>query len=472
MQRSNTNPLSYLLLYIPFILSLLTQRSPHIAYLIAYAGSFFIFYLSYSGFIKKLPTDLPVSEQLLRPIFLMQIIFAGYMACTSIFYYLNALGYQYGNYVGSRFFRGDIVYVSIAKVQLFYVLGHAALVHGILAGMRYPIVKRHSIYTHSMSNLLLTTSLICWPLSYAFSRIGGLNQFSVQLSGLSFVAGTIALAFAIREKKKTNILISGGLFILNFIDALSSGFKEPIIIAVLLLGVYLFPIYGKKVIPVFGTLLIALFFVLPTFIGNFRQLAASGTNAIEARDQSIDALLQSNDLASDLQDDNWAFLTMRLSEMDMFIKYIGSTPYYVPYYGFSITKGALKTLVPRAIWSSKPDVEALVMERVYRSGTIIRGTSVSAKPAFIVDCYLSGGMLGIFIGLFLYGFIAQKIAQKTEEYFAGYFLGVAVMFAGLFQIFWRGNSFEFLFNSVFWSYITMYIIYTIFKARGIIYKIN
>jgi hypothetical protein len=80
-------------------------------------------------------------------------------------------------------------------------------------------------------------------------------------------------------------------------------------------------------------------------------------------------------------------------------------------------------------------------------------------------------MWGIFIGLFLYGYIAQWISNKTEEYFAGYFLGTAVMFAGLFQIFWRGNSLEFMFNAVFWSLITMYIIYTIFKARGILYKI-
>lgn len=465
-------PLRYLFLYVPFLLALLFESKPHAAYLIAYAGSYFIFYLSYSGHLKKLPNDLPIAEQLLRPIFLLQIIFAGYMACTSIFYYFNALGYQYGNYVGSKFFRGDIVYTAIAKVQSYYVLGHAAFVHGILVSMRYPIVKKHSLFTHSMSNLLLAISLVCLPLSYAFGRIGGLNQFSVQLSGLSFVAGTIALAFSLREKKKTNILIAATLFGINFIQALGSGFKEPIIIAVLLLGVYLFPVYGKKVVPIFGTLLVILFFILPTFIGNFRQLAASGYTAMEARDQSIDAFLEDEDLAASLQEDNWAFLTMRLSEMDMFIKYTNSTPYYVPHYRFTLVKQAFETLVPRILWPSKPIIETQVMERVYKSGVIVRGSAVSAKPAFIVDCYLSGGMLGIFIGLFLYGYIAQWISEKAEQYFAGYFLGTAVIFAGLFQILWRGNSFEFIFNAVFWSYITMYIIYTIFKARGILSKTN
>lgn len=463
-------PLRYLFLYAPFLLALLFESKPHVSYLVAYAGSYFIFYLSYSGHLKKLPNDLPITEQLLRPIFLLQIIFAGYMACTSIFYYLNALGFQYGNYVGSKFFRGDIVYTAIAKVQTYYVLGHAAFVHGILVAMRYPIEKKHTLFTHSMSNLLLAISLICLPLSYAFGRIGGLNQFSVQLSGLSFVAGTIALAFSLREKKKTNILIAGTLFGINLIQALGSGFKEPIIISVLLLGVYLFPVYGKKVVPIFGVLLVALFFILPTFINNFRQLAASGYTAMEARDQSIDVLLEDENLVTNLQDDNWAFLTMRLSEMDMFIKYVNSTPYYVPYYRFTLVQQAFKTLVPRALWSSKPDMEMQVMERVYKSGVIVRGTQVSAKPAFIVDCYLSAGMLGIVIGLFLYGYIAQWIANKAEEYFAGYFLGTAVIFAGLFQIFWRGNSLEFMFNAIFWSFITMYIIYVILKARGILSK--
>jgi len=466
----STNPLRYLLLYIPFLLAWLFESQPHIAYLIAYGGSYLIFYLSYSGLIKKLPGDLPYTEQLLRPIFLMQIIFAGYMCCTSIFYYLNALGYQYGDYIGSKFFRGDIIYTSIAKIQSYYVLGHASLVTGILMAMDYPQEKKHRVYVNSMSNLLLATSIICLPLSFAFSKVGGLSQFSIQLNGLSFVAGTIALAFAIREKKKMNIVLSAALFGINLYQSLGSGFKEPIIISVLLLGVYLFPIYGKKVVPVFGVLLVGLFFVLPTFIGNFRELSSSGVSAEEARSQSIDVFLQSDDLTGDLKEDNWAFLTMRLSEIDMFIKYANSSPQYVPFYNLKLVKQALLTPIPRLVWSGKPDMEMQVMERAYTAGVVNRDMSVSAKPAFIVDTYLSKGIIGIIIGLFLYGYIAQWISIKAESLFGGYFLGTAVMFAGLFQIFWRGNSFEFMFNAIFWSFITMLIIYTILKAKGILIK--
>jgi len=462
------NPLRYLLLYIPFLLAWLTLKQAHISYFIAWGGSFYIFYLSYSGIIKPLPKDLKVFEQLMRPIFLMQVIFAGYMCCTSIFYYVNAIGYQYFDYTGNSVLFKDDIYQSIAKCQLYYVLGHAALVHGILVAMKYPVEKKYLLYTPSMSNLLLGVSVICLPLGYLFGKVGALSQFSVQLTGLSFVAGTIALAFAIREQKKTNFWFAGALFLSNLMNALVSGFKEPIIICVLLLGVFLLPVYGKKIAPIFSVLLLALFFVLPTFIGNFRKLAGQGLNVTEVRDRSIDAVFTSNQ--EELKEDNWAFLIYRFSEIDMFIKYVNSTPNYVPYYKTKLVKDAATSIIPRFFWPGKPNIENMVMQRVYNAGVVDRQSIVSAKPAYIVDCYLSFGMIGIWIGLFCLGAIAQLIAIKAESLFGGYFMGCAVMFSGLFQIFWRGNSFEFLVNAIFWSFITLYIFHFVLKAKGILYR--
>ena len=80
-------------------------------------------------------------------------------------------------------------------------------------------------------------------------------------------------------------------------------------------------------------------------------------------------------------------------------------------------------------------------------------------------------MIGIWIGLFSFGYIAQWISMKAESLFGGYFMGSAVMFAGLFQIFWRGNSFEFLISAVFWSFVTMYIFFMVFKAKGILERV-
>jgi len=467
-----TKHIFYLLLYLPFILAWICQSLPHTSYLMAWLGSFFIFLVSYKGWIKKLPDDLPLFEQLLRPIFFLQIVFAGYMACTSIFYYANALGYEYLTYVGNHHFISGNIYESIAKCQRYYVLGHAALAHGIIANMNYPIEKKYKIYAPSMSNLLLGISFLCLPLGYLFSKIGALGQFSVQLSGLSFVAGSIALAFAIRENKRINLWAAGGLFVLNLLASLSSGFKEPIIICVLLLGIFLLPVYGKKVLPVLFSVLLILFFVLPTFIGNFRKMVSEGADVITARDKSLDRIVSGDNLMEDLSDDNWLFLVGRFSEIDMFIKYTQSTPYFVPYYKTTLVQNGILTIIPRFLWSGKPDVEQMVMNRVYTAGVVDRMSIVSAKPAFIVDCYLSYGVIGIWIGLFLYGYSAQWISNLAEKMFGGYFLGTAVMFAGLFQILWRGNSLEFLFNAIFWSLVTMFIFQMIFKARGILYQMD
>ena len=463
--------LHYLALYIPFIIAYLFKSNAHLSYLIAWLGSFFIFIICYKEVIKKLPSDLPIIEQLLRPVFFIQIIFAGYMSCTSIFYYLNTLGYEYITYVGDRNLISVNIYESIANCQRFYVLGHGALLHGILLAMRYPVEKKYHVYTTSISNLLLGISFFCLPISYLTGKFVALNQFSVQLGNLSFVAGTIALAFAIRERKRLNLWAAGLLFGLNMLAALSSGFKEPVIITTLLLGVFLLPIYGRKIIPVFGAILIGLFFVLPTFIGNFRQLVAQGTDVATARDKSIDNIINNDNLIDDLQNDNWAFLVGRLSEIDMFIRYTNSTPYFIPYYKTELVENSMKMIMPRFIWPEKPDVEQLVMTRVYNAGVVDRTSFVSAKPAYIVDCYLSYGKIGIIFGLFFYGFVAQKISQLSEVWFGGYLLGTAVMFSGLFQIFWRGNSFEFLVSAIFWSFITMIILQALLKARGILIRI-
>jgi hypothetical protein len=465
-----TNPFKYLVLYFPFIISWVISAQPHFSYLAAWAGSFFIFYFSYNGYIKPLPKDLKYLDQFLRPIFLVQIIFAGYMCCTSIFYYLNALGYEYFDYIGPKFLMDPDLFDNIAKCQRFYVLGHAALVTGMMAKMRYPIAMEFKLNTPSMSNLLLGISILSLPIGFLLGEIGPLKQFSLQFIGLSFVAGTIALAFAIKEHKTVNLYISLLLFGANLVKALTSGFKEPIIVCFLLLGVFLLPVYGKKILPIFALVLIGLLIILPTFIGNYRQLAARPDNPdfATARNESINAIINDENLAENLREDNWEFLILRFSEIDMFIKYTKSTPQYVPYYKVNIAIDAVKSVVPRFLWPWKPDMETLIMERAYRANVVNRNVNVSAKPAYIVDCYLSYGAIGIWIGLFLYGYCAQWLSQKAEALFGGYFMGTAVIFTGLFQLFWRGNSFEILFNNIFWAFIGMYIISEILRARGIL----
>jgi hypothetical protein len=277
------------------------------------------------------------------------------------------------------------------------------------------------------------------------------------------MACTLALAFAIPLRKMMNTLICLALYLFNLEQSIYSGFKEPIILSILILGIFLYPNYKKLVMMTFVPMIVLLFVFLPAYVASFRQNAWSGEETAEdASKIALDASLNNKD------ETNWEFLVYRFSEIDMFTQYVGSTPDQIGYYKFQLLNQSAIALVPRIFWPSKPITEEMVMERVYDAGVANRSSSVSAKPAYIVDAYLSYGAVGIFIGLFAYGAIAQLIAQKAEYLFGGYTLGTALVFSGLFQIMWRGLSFEFIINTVFWSYVTMLIVFKVFRSRNIV----
>jgi hypothetical protein len=458
-----------LVLYIPWALSMLLKSDSELSYFIAWLGSFFIFYITLTGWVKPLPDDRSIAEQLMRPIFLVQIIFVGYMACTSIFYFMDVMGYQ--NFEKVSYLLVDQERLQLtAQCQRYYCLAHAAFVSGILIFMNYPVKTKYYIEKQKLANLLMIFAVISFPASLLFLKIPGLSQFYYQLNTLSFIAGTLALAFAIPLKKIGNTLICLCFYSFNFYEAAVSGFKEPIIISVLVLGLFLYPNYKKLVASIFIPLLLLLFMFLPTYNRIFRQNAWSGdTDTDEASQLALNAALNSD--ADDDNYSNWGFLAYRLSEIDMFIKFEKSTPKQIDYYGLTLLKQSGMAIIPRIFWPSKPITEDLVMQRVYDAGVVNRASSVSAKPAFVVDAYLSGGTLGIFLSLFAYGAIAQLLSIKAEKLFGGYILGTALIFSGLFQIMWRGLSFEFLINSVFWSYITMLAIHKILIATNILKRV-
>ncbi len=251
--------------------------------------------------------------------------------------------------------------------------------------------------------------------------------------------------------------------VLTFSQALISGFKEPIIISLLLVGLYLYPYYKRVVLLAILPFIYVSFVVLPAFIGNFRQMSASGdnTNVEEIRDKAISNTLNEHE-------SNWSFLTNRLSEIGMFTEYVTNTPDVTPFYELTIIKQCVLSMVPRVLWAGKPSTEAMVMERVYNAGVVSTDAAVSAKPMYIADGYLTYGWLGIALSMFLYGYIMQAISVKAEEWLGGYFLGTSIIFNGLFSIFWRGNCFEFVVNTVFFAFLIMFVCKLIFEKIGII----
>ena len=112
------------------------------------------------------------------------------------------------------------------------------------------------------------------------------------------------------------------------------------------------------------------------------------------------------------------------------------------------------------------------MQRVYDTGVVNNLANVSAKPMYIVDGYLSGGIFGIMLSLFLYGYALQWFCGIAESWFGGYFLGTAIVFNGLFPIFWRGLSFEFILNTVLYSFLTMYVVHRLLYTYDFLEKIH
>src|ERR1041385_6786845 len=114
----------YLVLYLPWVFSLILKSDPQLSYMVAWLGSFLIFFLTLSGWVKPLPVDLTNAEQLMRPIFLVQIIFAGYMCSTTIFYFCDVLGYE-DFHKSSAYFLIDYDKLNLtAQCQRYYCLGH------------------------------------------------------------------------------------------------------------------------------------------------------------------------------------------------------------------------------------------------------------------------------------------------------------------------------------------------------------
>jgi len=223
----------------------------------------------------------------------------------------------------------------------------------------------------------------------------------------------------------------------------------------------MYPYYKKLVTYAALPLVYVCFAIVPIYVSTFRSLMGSGEeiSITDIRDKALDAALNS-------KESNWDFLTGRLSEIGMFTTYIASTPNLIPYYETKLIEQSLIVLVPRIAWKDKPITEELVMQRVVDAGVVNNAAKVSAKPMYIVDGYLSGGIFGIMLSLFIYGFALQWICGLAESWFGGYFLGTAIVFNGLFPIFWRGLSFEFILNSVMYSLLTMYVI------RWLLYTYN
>lgn len=473
MSIANIKSQAILPLFIPWGLSWLTQFDPEVSYFIAWFGSFFIFFWSWISSSRYITADMKPSAQIMRPIFLTQFIFAGLMSCTSIFYFLANQGYEYFDKINKPLLDDPHTNL-IAECQRLYVLGHAALVTGMIWNTKIenPEKKYKINPALSLDKLLIQISIVAYFVGLVVRKMPAISQFSIGLTNMAIICAAFILVKGFVNKKLSLIVIGGILVTINLIEASLSGYKEPILTSVLMIGCLFFPYYKRLVLVAGIPLMYLLFFLLPTYVSTIRSQAWSGQrSAEEASSEALSSILESTDSQA-IAETNWAFLTNRLSEIEMFTKFVEDTPKRTDYYEFEIVVNAVKMIVPRFLWPSKPNVETVSMERVYNAGVVSTNSLVSAKTRTVVDGYLSAGTIGVFLCLIIYGLITQWLCNKAESLFGGYQIGCIIIFNGLFQGLWRGNNFEFLLSSIFWSYVLMHLIYLFFKSRAILIPIQ
>jgi hypothetical protein len=447
-----------IIIHIPWLFSEIFQFNALLSYYIAWLGSFLIFYLSIFSSFRYLSIDLPLSGQIMRPIIFIQLIFAGFMCCTSIFYALDQI---------YNAFDPDLD--ILAKCQRLSLLAHTALVAGmILLAKAYPTHGHSSCI--SKGNYSLRLTLFFWLFAGIIDFLPILIQFKFMLLCLASILATYCLVEGLVEKHLTKSIFGSLMFSTNLYQALSSGYKEIVIVNFITILFIAYPYFKRTVMILMFPIIYLLLFVLPTFTTIIRLKSWKENKTIDvAREQAYNSFFN-EDMNDNISLNNWLFLTNRLSEIAMFTKFVKDTPAQHPYYGFSIIENSIHALIPRGLWQEKPNTEKVSMERVYLAGVADRSSSVSAKSRPVTDGYLIAGIPGVYMLMVVYGLTAQLLCNLSEKLFGGYQLGCIIMFNGIFQQMWRGNNLEFLSNNVFYGFILLIVIFLSMKGLGMLTK--
>ncbi|PWS26384.1 hypothetical protein DHW03_16515 [Pedobacter yonginense] len=462
------NPLqTILILYIPVLFSYFLVSSPVISYFIAWAGSLFIFYITWFSPAAYFDHTVPIYKQIMRPIFLTQFIFAGFMCSTSIFYFLDHLGYRYLtelNY-GAQFKESEQT-DFIATAQRLSLLAHAAITTGLILAMNLGKQKAKYVQAFQNNDFLIWLGIIVFGIGSVCQQISGLSQIAIPLTTVGISCAAVLFVKGVLFKNVNYLGIGATIFILNFIHASLSGYKEPIIINIIVLACVFFPYYKKTIMYLALPVGYVLLYFLPTYNNTVRQSWNGEISAEEAQSQAFETLNVNNE--EEIEDTNWGFLTGRLSEIGMFTRFIDFVPEHHDFYGWQIINDSFEALIPRAIWPEKPNMETVSMQRVYDAGVAYKMSSVSAKTRPVVDAYLSFGIPGVFFCMLIYGLITQYLCNVAEKMFGGYELGCVIIFNSIFQTLWRGNNFEFMINNIFYGFLIMWGLFYLLKTLKVL----
>lgn len=454
------------LLFIPYFISGFVAN-PITLFFTSWVGSIYIILLSWSGFIIPLPKDLPRDEQFFRPLYLTQLLFAGYGFLTSIFFFADKMGYVFLDFTANMAYpESELAFY--ADCQKLYLLGHACYTTGLLLFYRYDHSK-YEVKVESKAKFMVSLAFGLFLFAIIGYFIPGLNQLSVKFRVLGYVISIFSLSAALEEKDKPMLRLSQVILLVNLVLAFISGSKEDSITILILLSIMLYPFYKKTVLILAPILLYLWLSFVPILTNIFRSYNWYGGNDVITSYQL--ATDQISELSSEEFDNtSWKFFVDRFSEIGMFEVFVSNIPTLRPYYEWEIVNNAMISLIPRFFWPDKPLTEFIAMERIYDLGIVEEGSGTSAKSHYFADSYMSFGAVGIIFFLFLLGSLVAITSFYSEKWFGGYYWGSMIMFTGLFKIFWTGNSFEFIFNAILWSFIILYFFHIVGRMFNVIVK--
>lgn len=460
--------MKYALLFVPFVFAYLLQDTPVASYLVAWTGSIFILWITLTGRIKPLPGGRPLTHQLFRPLVFTQLIFASYTALTSIFFFAGVLS---GRVSAVTIGGSDHLLSLTAEAQSYYVLAHASVVTGMLLFMNYSNAREYKVAgSRGAARFLLGLSAVFFVLSMLARNFSGLGEAGLRLSQIAIVASVFSFALSLINREMAHIWVNALVFAANFLTALLSGWKEQVLILLLLFFAALFPYYRRTTSILAVVTLIVFAALMPAYTTAYRNLTWYGD--VEQREAMRIAIDQLRAGEINTKKSTTDFITERLSEIGTFVRYLDRIPERAPFYGLQILTQSAQAAIPRALWPAKPNTEQLVMERVYENGVYRRGSRISAKPQYVVDGYLSAGIPGIVVACLIFGSLASIVSRLAERWFGGYTMGSGLVYGALFQIFWRGNAFEFFAGTLLWSVLVMVVLFIAGRYAGLLIPLS
>ena len=438
----------FIFFFVPFIIGSLI-KDPIISYFVSWGGS--ISLILYSIYLYH-----HISEQKLRffnPLILSQGLFWGYTAVTSIFFFLSNMGYVFFEKLN---FANPYVIADLSKTQNIIVFAHGAYLFGFFLKKVKQIKNKTTQYIINIEpEDYLKLSLISMGIGYIIT-FTPFAQLSTYLTIFSTICAVKYFGYSLSYQHLAlkGFLYFGGIMIIGFL----SGMKENTLFPLIFLSIILFDKIGLlKTSIIFIPLIALYFYFIPTLNVAVRQAAWYGNKgALE----TLSSLKSEQTFDKEvIKNNNWSFLTTRLSEVSMLNIYISSVPKYRPYYKFEIIKYGIQSLIPRFLWPGKQSPDVTAQKRAVENGALTLNSPqdfTSAKPQTIADAYMSFGMIGVLVVFILFGFLVHYFADLLERKL-GYEFGLSIMFYSLFAILSKGGCFENLFNTVFFGFILIFI---------------